>query len=341
MKLVSLRRYVQKARALIPELAARRVAFKQIQQIEGIADSPFRGRPQPGRLRGIDFYSRRDLLKAMARSMRDYRKAHGHYPNLVEPRDFNEKIVWRKFFDEFRVPESGNKLLTENFIPKSLEGVVECPRILWRGSRPELPHNDEIPPGKYYLKSNHGSGMVAKACFPLTTQERAYLEKQARLWLSAEYGLADGEWWYNTFRKELMIEADVSGDEESIAYMFHIFRGDIGLITAYRKTGDRGDDESVWLSADFEPLPQQWETKRRLELNLNDATKARLKFLASNIGRDFNYVRIDFLLDKTGQPFLGEVTFTPNNGLMRWPIEIDSALGARWSLLGAEIETAA
>jgi hypothetical protein len=332
VNLVQVRRVARHVRALIPEIAARRMAAKQIRQIEAKPDSPFRRRPRPRYLRGIDFYDRHNLLKAMARSMREFRAVHGKYPSLAEPLGFNEKILWRKFFAEFRIPESGNKLLTARFIPENLQGVVECPPIVWRSSTPELPSNDEIPAGTYYLKANHGSGMVEKACFPLAANERSRLEKQAGRWLSADYGAADGEWWYNVFQKELMIEAEVPGDEKSIAFMFHTFQGDIGLITAYRKTGDERADESVWLSPDFMPLPQQWETRQALDLHLRDDTKARLKSIACCIGRQFSYVRVDFLLDRDERPFLGEITFTPNNGMMRWPIEIDSALGAKWVL---------
>jgi hypothetical protein len=53
-------------------------------------DSPFRSRPPEGFLRGIDFYSRQELIKSLTTMLKTYREAGGRYPNLVSPRLFSE-----------------------------------------------------------------------------------------------------------------------------------------------------------------------------------------------------------------------------------------------------------
>src|SRR5690242_20689891 len=89
----------------------------QLQQLFGVKNSPLAAGCEAGYMRGIDFYSQTDLPLAMANSMTLFFGAHGYFPNLMSPRGFNEKIVWSKFFIPFKIPESGNKLLTATFIP--------------------------------------------------------------------------------------------------------------------------------------------------------------------------------------------------------------------------------
>jgi hypothetical protein len=86
-----------------------------IEKIERDRNSPFSKKPQSGYLRGIDFYERRhSLTKALAIALLIFREAHGTFPDLVQPTTFTEKLIWSAFFSEFKIPESGNKLLTSS-----------------------------------------------------------------------------------------------------------------------------------------------------------------------------------------------------------------------------------
>jgi hypothetical protein len=51
---------------------------------------------------------------------------------------------------------------------------------------------------------------------------------------------------------------------------------------------------------------------------------------ASALGRDFDFVRVDFY-EIAGRPYFGEMTFTPGAGLKKCePPEIDFMLGQMW-----------
>lgn len=307
---------------------------RQLSKIKNLAASPFRKLPREGHLRGIDFYKEDELIRAMTVTMTMFRKKHGVFPNLVNPVGFNEKIIWSKFFAEFKVPESGNKLLTYTFIPPDIQQVVQCPRIRWHSTRAILPGNDEIPPGYYYLKSNHGSNMFERIRYPLTDDQRAELERQCEQWLSNAFGLNDGEWWYNCFPREILIEDDVTNGSESISINLFIFGGKIESIALHLKSQAAGsmEEKVARLDSDFNYHPE-FSRNSTLELPpLSWHIKDEMKLCASKIGEQSRFVRVDFFLGQNEDFYLGEVTFTPNNGMVRRPRKLELHLGEQWIL---------
>jgi hypothetical protein len=326
------KRYCRILRAYLP-------ASRQLTEIRKLPHSPFNHFPRDGYLRGIDFYDESGLTSAMALTMAKFRKSHGILPNLVEPTGFNEKIVWSKFFAEFKIPESGNKLLTHTFIPPDIQGLIQCPGIVWHSPKARLPGNDEIPPGYYYLKSNHGCGMFKRIRYPLDDRQRIDLESICRQWLAHPYGLHDGEWWYNIFTREILIEEDVTGGGESLSYNLFVFDGEIALTLQDFKPeyGNHEQSRAIRLGPDFDLHPEfspkspAWRSKVR---KLPQPLISRMQSCATRIARPFRFARIDFFVGQDGSPYLGEVTFTPNNGCMRRPQALDRYLGGKWNLAG-------
>jgi hypothetical protein len=287
-------------------------------------------------MRGIDFYSRKKLISAVALTMGKFRFVHDVLPNLLHPKGFNEKIVWSKFFSEVKIPESGNKLLTSNFIPEDIRHLVETPQVCWHSMLPKLPKNLEMKGGYYYLKANHGSGMCKRICYPLSDVELASLEATCQQWLETPFGIDDGEWWYNVFRKEILLEVDVVRHEGSISYEFFVLNGEIGLIHIRRKKvqeiGLAG--QLTRFDANFNILPDYLQDEGQVEVlpKITDDTKSKLRNCAIAIGRQFPFARVDFLLNENQRIYLGEVTFSPLNALARRPKEIDNNLGKMWIL---------
>ena len=177
--------------------------FKQLIFIRFSKISPYKISARIGYLRGMDFYAPLKFYRVLANAMLHYKKAHGVYPNLVRPQGFSEKVFWFKFFGEVKVPESGNKLLTGHFIPAHMRHLISCPQIVWHAMQPTLPKNHELPAGSYYLKASHGSNMFKKIQYPLADQERIVLESVCQQWLTYPFGIETGEWWYNSFDKEI------------------------------------------------------------------------------------------------------------------------------------------
>ncbi|MDZ7661084.1 ATP-grasp fold amidoligase family protein [Thiohalophilus sp.] len=316
--------------------AYKKISTLQIEAIKKLPDSPFKKNPPNGYCRGIDFYEESDLRRILTLAMVKYYKKLGQIPDLINPKYFNEKILWLKFFSEIKIPESGNKLLTSHFIPEDLADVVQCPEIYWRTSVPRLPRNHEIKRGSYYIKATHGSGMYKQVCYPLDERKIVKLEQECKRWLARPFGLEDGEWWYNVFDREIIIDEDVVGNNRSTSYDFFVFNGKVEYILLHRKVNRKSGEveELTRLDSDFCPLPSSLQSARPQVKNqdLPDEIKQQMKYLASRIGGCVPFARVDLLFGSNERIYLLEVTFSPANGLAKRPVELEMWLGNKWVL---------
>lgn len=311
------------------------LAAKQLHAIRRQAGSPFSKKPASGYLRGIDFYSGSELVSTVARATNQFQRFHQVYPDLVSPKGFCEKVHWAKFFRELKVPESGNKLLTETFIPPEHRDALRVPGIAWHSPEPRLPSNDDIAPGEYYLKANHGSGLFRRLAYPLTDEARHSLERLCSQWLQVKAGVRYGEWHYSAFARELFLQESISQKTSTLSWDFYVFRGQVGHITVHKKSSSAGEDRLTWLTPDFQMLHCQNPYVERVppaELKVADTTMALMRSYASAIGRDYNFLRVDFLVGDDETIYLGEITFTPADALIPFSRDWNFRLGQLWRL---------
>ena len=307
------------------------VAKRQLKKITESADSAMTKKPKSGYLRGIDYYTPFQINWVLAKALLQYKKKYTQYPNLVEPKSFNEKVIWFKFFGLIKIPQSGNKLETFELVPEDFRDSVICLPIVWHSENPKLPENDEMTPGVYYLKANHGSGMFDRITYPLTQSKRFELEEKGRKWLERDFGWHNGEWWYNTFTPSLMIERCVTGNSDSISWNFYVLNGKISIVGLSLKTID-GKKYATWLDHDFRELSCQSELPPVPSYDVGSKQNEMMK-IALGIARSFSSIRVDFLLGENEQIYLCELTFSPGNGTTRRPQEVDALLTAGWEKL--------
>lgn len=302
-------------------------AAAQLGRIMAEPDSPFRRPPRPGFKRGIDFYSGRGLLLALANALFAYRAKLGMFPDLAEPRGYNEKILRFKFFGEVKTPEAGDKLATARFIPEDWRGRIRCPEVVWHSTAPELPANDRIAPGVYYLKSNHGSDMFRKIRYPLAEAGRTALQALCRHWLARDFGVSDGEWWYAAFPRRILLERDVCGGAPPVSWNIHVLDGTVGLVELFDKHAQ--PMQVTWLDERLQPMAIQLDGVDRITAPKMPADPDGLLAAAVAIAAPFPFARVDFFIDADGAAWLGEVTFSPSNAMGRRPAEIERRLGDR------------
>lgn len=299
--------------------------------MERATPSPFATAPPQGYRRGIDHYSRQDLIAALQNVLASYRRACGRYPDLARPRHYSEKVSHAKFFAPIKVPESGNKLLTGSFRPPALAGQVGLPEIVWHHDQPTLPADGQLEPGEYYLKASHGSDMVARIRFPLEAGQREALEAICRRWLSRPFGLEQGEWWYNTFPRRLLIERSISSRIPSLSLLFYVLGGEVALITVFAKALQRGEpNRRLLLDGRFVPLAEQGPGEKLADFQLSEPLQRRCLEVARSVAEPFHSVRVDLMVGDDGQIYLNEVTFSPNNGLPFVGRDLDLHLGQLW-----------
>lgn len=332
----ALTRFRRNVRAYVAGLRARPEARRQLHAIRDGPGSPFGRTCRPGFMRGIDFYSAPALEHAFARALGAYRLRFGRYPDIAHPERLNEKIIWRKFFGEFKVPEAGNKLLTAHFLPEEARSLVKVPEIVWHAPYPALPDNHAIPPGDYYLKANHGCGMYRRIRYPLTPDLKRELQALCHRWLRDPYGLYDGEWWYNVFKKEILLERDVCGSDGSTSWNLFVIHGRLESIALIHKPSrfTPGASLKTRMDPNFR-VPEDVMAHPGPKLDapeISTDAQARLRTAAELVGAQFDFVRVDFLLDADENVYLNEVTFTPGNGLIRRAEALEVGLGRKWVL---------
>ena len=296
---------------------------------ESKPDSPFQKLPKSGFMRGIDFYSRDQLLYVIAFLLTRHEKLFNDKLDLINPSLFCEKINWAKLFREFKIPESGNKLLTSYFIPENLKGTLSCPEIVWHSPSPILPSNEEIETGDYYFKASHGSGMFKRIKYPLSAIAKNDLEALGQSWLSKPYGIHSGEWFYNVFQRELLLEKAVTRETDSTVLLAYVFCDEIEFISAYQKTP--AGDRITRYDKNFDLYPIQANQKRTDPVLIKNDLRERLVRSAIEVSRQAMNMRVDFLIGDDDEVFLNEVTFTSNDGMPFSGLDFDLQLGKKWT----------
>jgi hypothetical protein len=305
----------------------------QLARLLTAGSAAFRTTAPEGYQRGIDIYSAAVLPMILAKSARQFRAAHGRFPDIIEPVRYTDKIYWSKFFRPLKIPETGNKLMTASFIPDEAKDLVQCPRIVWHSSEARVPRGKEIEPGAYFLKVNFGSDRFRRVTSPLTDAEADALDAEFAAHLDNDYNWWRGEWWYNIFPRELLLEQAIGSGEETTSWNFLVIGGEIARATVYQKLAD-GSARKAHLSPDFKPLPA-FDDSEPAEFELpSSETLERLAAAAKAIGTPLRFVRVDFLLDDDETIYLGEVTFTPGHGTLPMRDDMDLELGALWDLSG-------
>ena len=282
-----------------------------------------------GYLRGLDTLGA-DFENGLWRSCKTYLKFHGSLPNLIAPSSFTEKQLLFKFFAPIPIIATSDKLGSRAYSRGLTDAQLSKPKVIWRSKTANLPQNDAIPAGRYWLKSNHSSGTNMAINFPLDTETKKGLETIAEGWLRKIHNRRLSLWWYEMFDKVIYLEEDLSEAEGHSAddWKFFVFKGKVALFqhdkdrfgdhvqTIYRRDGSFIDRELYFKSGQPIPIPDQM---------------SQMIKVAEHIGASFDFMRVDLFLHNDAI-YLGEIGLVPNGCSMRIrsPV-IDHLLGASWS----------
>jgi len=282
-----------------------------------------------GYLRGLEMLGG-EVASGLTRSVGIYRKNHGVWPDLIDPQTFTNKQLLFKFFGLIPRVSPSDKLRSHDWLPQSLRGEVRRPRILWRGKRPDLPGNDEIAPGTYWLKCNHGSGTNLPVTFPLDEDTRADLRPLVRRWLKRAHSTRLSLWWYELIEREIYLEEDLrEGTGDAADWKFYVCNG---RVVVYQHDADRsGTHLQTVYSRSGTWLDKQLYVRKGAARPV--APPAQLDLMvgaAEAIGQYFDFIRVDMFL-RGGEVYLGEIGLVPNGCTKRIrDPELDWMLGGAW-----------
>lgn len=255
----------------------------------------------------------------VARNFRNvlrFRHRMGHWPRVLRPRTYNEKMFWRKLFDHNPIiARLSDKLEVKRYF------VESCPDLkvvkpLWIGSRAQdIP--DEVLKQDVIVKTNHGSGY--NIIMQGTTLDRAALNETVNGWLDTTYGAKTLEWGYGAISPKVYVEPMLRPDAGHIPFDFN-FEVCGGKITTCFVMGDKAsghakigifDEEGHRLATTVASVPDPQDQLPQ-DTVMPPAYAIAAKY-ARALGRYIDNVRVDFMC--VGDEIYGcEMTFYSKSG---------------------------
>ena len=251
----------------------------------------------------------------------------GYKLNLDNPKTFNEKIQWLKFYyHDSLMTKCADKVEVRNYIKDTVgeQYLVPCLGIY---NNPEEIDFDKLP-NQFVLKVNWGckQNIIVKDKSKLNIKDA---KRKLKKWMKPESNnyYRYFEWQYKDIKPKIICEKYIVGDKYLKDYKFHCCNGKfkrllvIGAIDEKHRFCNFYDKNLNLLN-----LKNGGTIKQDEKVNLNNYSK--MVELAEKLAKPFPLCRVDFYEDINKNIYLGELTLTPGNGTDIFePFEWDYKLG--------------
>lgn len=273
------------------------------------------------------------MLRYELMKKNNFLKKHGYRLNIDNPRSFNEKIFYRKYYGNFKFMATiADKYMVREYVSAKVGEDVLIPIL---GVYESITVSDwENLPDSFVLKTNHGSGANHIHIVKNKNQSnRDSIINKMNAALKEDFGVVGHQPFYNMIKRVIIAEKYLDSGAETVTpddYKFHCFKDKI-LIQVDRgrySAHHRSIFSEEWVEMDYKlnsfyPKVEQCPTPANLDKMLSIA-----KALAS----DFDYIRVD-LYNIDGKIFFGELTQTHGNGREDFePTEVDFLWGEYWDM---------
>lgn len=259
----------------------------------------------------------------------------GYWPNIKNPKTFNEKIAYRKLkqyddryqilSDKWAVREYVRSKVGNNYLSKAY-GVIS--------SLFEL--NLECLPDRFIAKPTHKSGDIYFVGSKSTLDTKNFIKVLSR-WLNSKYdfGVEHGEYWYAKIQPRVMFEEWLSDGKYKIPldFKFFVFHG---KVHAVQVDFDRFTCHAInFYTREWRQIPMRKGNRPNKIINPEEIRPAKLEemiTLAETLGSDFDFVRVDlYYLFNSQRIVFGEMTFAPGSGYSPFnPSCYDLKFGELW-----------
>lgn len=265
--------------------------------------------------------------KAYTKSI--FKLKHGYELNLKNPRTFNEKIQWMKFYGHIdKLYPFIDKNDVRDYVREKVGANYLIPQIGCYSKSRDIDFNSL--PKRFVIKATHASGwnLVIENKENINIQET---KRKIDRWIKDSFYKLTGEINYKNIKGRVVIEEfieDVSGD--LMDYRFFCYNGEPKFVQldSYADTKKRRNIYNTeWNLLDckcsYENILNGIEKPFNFDEMLN---------IAKKLSEGFNFVRVD-LYNVNGRVYFGELTFTPQNGMGEFnPVEYDYKFGESFEL---------
>ena len=232
------------------------------------------------------------------------------WPNLRNPRTFNEKTTWLKLNDyngNSLVSKCADKYLVREYVEN--KGCGEILNELYG----VYDNFDEIDfaqlPDRFALKCVHG------CAYNIIVDDKGKLDvdnarKRIKKWQKEKYGYATSELHYTRIKPRIIVEKNLCGKDGKMPldYKFYCMNGEVKCVLVCSERDDKL--RLSYYDLEWNRLPYEkksWSSRKDIEKPKN---LKKMKEYAEKLSEGFPFVRVD-LYNDNGKIIFGELTFTP------------------------------
>ncbi len=263
-----------------------------------------------------------------------YRKAFGRWPDLKNPRTFNEKLTWLKLNDHNPLyTRMVDKYEAKRYVADIIGEEYIVPTYgIW--DRAEDIDFDSLP-DKFVLKATHDSGRVI-ICRDKSTLDKNNAIREMRKSLCRNFYAVTREWPYKNVKPRIIAEKllEVTDGGEIADYKVHNFNGVPKVILVcrdrFRETG---------LTEDFFDTDWKHIAVRRPghpnapELEDKPTKLLKMLELSEKLSKGYPFMRTDFYC-VAGNVYFGEITLYPASASVPFiPQTFDELFGAELNIM--------
>lgn len=258
-------------------------------------------------------------------------KMLGYWPNIRNPRTFNEKLMHRKLYTDREVfTEVEDKWRARDYIKEKIGGSV-LPDLYHVTDDPETIPFDSLP-DEYVVKPNHlSSGKI----FLIEDGERPDREEiinRCKEWLGKKHGSMKGEYWYQRIEPKIMVEERIEeeGYEVPLDYKFFVFNGRVEAIHVTLNRKDSEKTTRTFYDRNWDPIDVKFLFDRGPDVPKPENLDEMIE-VAEKIAEDFDHIRVDLYSPNHEEVIFGEMTVAESSGETPFvPREYDFKFGSLW-----------
>lgn len=254
----------------------------------------------------------------------------GYWPQIRNPRSFNEKLAYRKLLtDNKKFTEVQDKWAVRDYVKEKV-GEEILTEVYHITDDPNTISFDELP-DKFVVKPTHGCGWI-EIVDDKSEADFEEIKEKCGEWLSKNFGQKQREYWYKDIKPKIMVEEYIEGENGEVPrdYKFFVFHGEVNLIQVnidrfsnHRKTIFSRE----WKILDFEFNYPKGEPIEKPH-NLSEMIQ-----IAEELSQEFDFIRVDLYNPGKGKIKFGELTVAPGSG-RGWfkPKKYDFEIGNYWEI---------
>ena len=240
-----------------------------------------------------------------------YWKHFKKFPNLKDPKTYNEKLQWLKLNNQkAEYTTMVDKHLVKQYVADKVGQQYIIPTLgVWETA-------DQIDfdalPNQFVLKWNHDSGSVIICKDKSTFDRQAAVEKLSG-WQDHNGFWYGREWPYKNVQPRIIAEQFLEDMDELVEYKMFCFHGEVKMVLVCKGQAHSGERTNDFCDRELNRLPFT---------SLNPNSKGDLKVpkelpdliaFAEKLSEGMPHVRVDtYLAD--GKIYFGELTFFHNSG---------------------------